>query len=229
MTVLQKEKIKKIYNSFLRKYDIFHNDNLWGLWCQENKTSRDKEEIALGAILAQATNWKNAEMALKNFKKENRSLIKGVYQTGKKDIEKLEKFVKPSGFYKQKAKRIFLFCKFIVENYGSLNKFFRQETNQCRKQLLEISGIGPETADSILLYAGNKLIFVIDEYTRRLVGKHKIVSTVPNINNKLFYNALQELFQGSLPKDIKVYQNFHALIVLDGKKIRQKNGKAIVK
>jgi endonuclease-3 related protein len=153
-------------------------------------------------------------MALKNLKKQNRFLIKNVYEIGKKDIEKLEKIVRPSGFYKQKAKRIFLFCKFIVENHNSLNKFFKQETGQCRKQLLEISGIGPETADSILLYAGNKLIFVIDEYTRRLVKKHKIVSF---INNKSSYNALQELFQQSLPKNVKIYQNFHALIVLQGK------------
>ena len=212
MTIRQKEKIKKIYNFLLQKYDM--SDNLWGLWCNKNKTNRGKEEIALGAILAQATNWKNAEMALKNLKK-NEFLIQDVYETGRKDIKKLEKLVRSSGFYKQKAERIFLFSKFIVEKHGSLNKFFKQETNQCRKQLLEISGIGPETADSILLYAGNKLIFVIDEYTRRLVKKYKIVSF---INNKLSYNALQELFQGSLPKDVKIYQNFHALIVLEGKK-----------
>lgn len=210
MTLPQREKIRKIYNSFLQKYDM--SDNLWGLWCRENKTNRNRGEIAIGAILAQATNWRNAEMALKNLKRENKFLIKGVYETGKKNIKKLEKFVRPSGFYKQKAERIFLFCKFIIENHGSLNKFFKQETAECRKQLLEISGIGPETADSILLYAGDKLIFVIDEYTRRLVEKYKIGA------KKFSYNALQKLFQESLLKDVKIYQNFHALIVLEGKK-----------
>lgn len=201
-------KFLQIYNSLLQRYDM--PEKTWTIWRKKNKTSRDREEIALGAILAQATNWRNAETALENLKKQNKCLIQGVYKIGKKNIKKLEKIVKPSGFYKQKAERIFLFSKFIIENYGSLTNFLKQGTQESREQLLKISGIGPETADSILLYSGDKMIFVIDEYTRRFVKKYQI-------SNKFSYDELQKLFQKNLPKDIGIYQNFHALIVSHGK------------
>ena len=122
----------------------------------------------------------------------------------------LKSLIRPAGFYQQKAKRLFLLCRFIVTNYGSLEKFFEKDLEICRKQLLALYGIGPETADSILLYAGQKPIFVIDEYTRRFVKKY-------NLAKKFSYDFLQKLFQENLPKDVKIYQNFHALIVLDGK------------
>ena len=201
------KKIERLYNSFLKKYAP--SDDFWKLWCKHKKTEQDREEIALGTILAQRTNWKNAEMALRNLKQE-KFLIQRVYEIGRKNIKQLEDIIRPSGFYKQKAGRIFQFSKFIIENYGSLKKFLKLDTLACRNQLLEISGVGPETADSILLYAGDKPIFVIDEYTRRLVETKKI-------SNDLSYSGLQKLFEQSLPQNVGIYQDFHAFIVLDGK------------
>ena len=202
-----KTKIYQLYLSFVKKYGS--PKEFWERWCKDRKTSQDREEIALGAILTQRTNWLNAEWASKNLKEVRALSIEKIFQTGK-DIELLEDLIKPSGFYKQKAKRIYQFCEFIVKNCGSLENFFKQDLETCREQLLKISGIGPETADSILLYAGDKPIFVIDEYTRRLVKKRKIT-------DKLSYDHLQQLFQQNLPKDIKIYQDFHAMIVLEGR------------
>ncbi len=203
-----KTKIYQFYLSFVKKYGS--PKEFWRKWCKSQKTGQDREEIALGAILTQRTNWLNAERALKNFKEARALSIEKIYQIGKKDIKLLENLIKPSGFYKQKAERIYQFCKFIIENHESLEKFFNQDLEICREQLLKIPGIGPETADSILLYAGDKTIFVVDEYTRRLVKKQRIT-------NKLSYGHLQQLFQQSLPKNIKIYQDFHAMIVLEGK------------
>ncbi len=201
-------KVYQLYLSLLRKYG--KPRDFWRKWCKKQKTKKDKEEIILGAILTQRTSWKNVELALKNLREAKILSVEKIYQFGEKNRELLEKLIRSSGFYKQKGERLFTLCKFIVENFKTLEKFFKQELKICREQLLELSGIGPETADSILLYAGQKPIFVIDEYTRRFVKKHKI-------SNKFSYDHLQDLFQKSLPRDIKVYQEFHAMIVLEGK------------
>lgn len=201
-------RIEQLYFSLSKKYG--EPKDVWKKWCKRHKTKQDREEIVLGAILTQRTSWRNAEMALKKLKEANALSIKGIYRIGRKNRGRLEKLIRSSGFYKQKAKRLFLLCKFIIENHGTLAKFFSQDLSVCRRQLLELYGIGPETADSILLYAGDKLIFVIDEYTRRLAKKRKLAS-------ELSYNYLQELFQGNLPQDVRTYQDFHAMIVLEGK------------
>jgi len=201
-------KIYQLYQELLKKYGTPKGN--WKKWCKRNKNWQDKEEIALGAILTQRTSWQNVELALKNLKKERILSIDKIYRLGQEDIKRLENLIKATGFYKQKAKRIYYFCEFIVKNYGSLQEFFKNDLAICRMKLLEIPGIGPETADSILLYAGEKLIFVIDEYTRRLVKKY-------NLSNRFSYDFLQQLFQQDLPKDIRIYQDFHAMIVLEGK------------
>jgi len=201
-------KIYQLYLFLLKKYG--EPREFWKEWCKREKNSKEREKIALGAILTQRTSWKNVELALKNLKEKKALSTEGVYLIGKNDMKLSENLIKPSGFYKQKAKRLFQFCEFIIKNYGSLKKFFKQDLITCRQQLLEIPGIGPETADTILLYAGGKLIFVIDEYTRRFVTKH-------NISSDLSYNHLQQLFQQNLPKDLNIYQDFHAMIVLEGK------------
>ena len=185
-------------------------EGFWKKWCRMRKTKEDKEEIVLGAILTQRTNWKNVELALRNLRRAKVLSIERIYQIGKKNRKLLEKLIRPSGFYKQKAENISRLCEFIVENYKSLEKFLKQDLESCRRQLLKLPGVGPETADSILLYVGEFPIFVIDEYTRRFVKKH-------NLANKLSYDYLQQLFQQNLPNDVKVYQDFHAMIVLDGK------------
>ena len=203
-----RDKIYQTYLNLSKKYG--RKKGFWKKWCKRRKTKKDREEIVLGAILTQKTNWQNVELALKNLKEAKPLSIEKIYQIGNKDRELLEKLIKPSGFYRQKAKRIFELCKFLVENYGSLEKFFGQDLETCRNQLLEIYGIGPETADSILLYAGDLPIFVIDEYTLRFVKEYKL-------SQKFSYDELQNLFQQNLPKDPKVYQDFHAIIVSEEK------------
>jgi len=205
----KKKKIYKIYLRLLKKYGLANK--FWKRWCKIKKTKKDKEEILIGAILTQRTNWKNVELALKNLRKTKVLSIEKIYQLGRRNPKLLENLIRPAGFYRQKSERLFQLCQFIVKNYGSSERFFAQDLEICRKQLLTLYGIGLETADSILLYAGKKPIFVIDEYTRRFVKKH-------NLAKKFSYDYLQNLFQKNLPKDVKIYQNFHALIVLDGKK-----------
>lgn len=201
-------KIYQLYLSLCKKYG--EPREFWKEWCKREKNSKEREKIALGTILTQRTSWQNVELALKNLKEAKALSIEKVYQIGKKDVKLLENLIKPSGFYKQKAKRIFRFSKFIIENYHSLANFFKEDLGICRKQLLEIYGIGPETADSILLFAGDKPVFVIDEYTRCFVEKN-------NLSTKFSYDYLQRLFEENLPKDVKIYRDFHAMIVLEGK------------
>jgi len=197
-------------NPILSLYEKLQKENKalgqWELWCRLPKSLLEKEKICIGAILAQNTNWNNVEKAIRGLK-ENLTL-EAILKLRRKDLEKA---IRPSGFYKQKAERLYNFSNFIIKQYNSLENFFQQELDVCRRQLLSLSGIGPETADSILLYAGEKPIFVIDEYTKRLVKKY-------NVSSDFSYNNLQKLFQSNLPKDLKLYQQFHALIVINGKK-----------
>ena len=203
-----KTRIYKIYIRFLKKYGL--TNKFWKKWCKIKKTKQDKEEIVIGAILTQRTNWKNVELALENLKKANVLSTEKIYHLGKRNKKLLEKLIQPSGFYKQKTKRLLILCRFIVENYRTLENFLKEDLETCRKKLLSLYGIGPETADSILLYAGRKPIFVIDEYTCRFAKRYRLAK-------KFSYDLLQNLFQKNLPKDVALYQNFHALIVSEGK------------
>ena len=182
----------------------------WSLWCKRPKTETEREEIILGAILTQRTNWKNVELALKNLKNRKKSKIshlKYIYRLGAK---KLAPLIKPSGFYKTKADYLFNLANFFIKNYGSLIDMKKADLKNLRLELLDLNGIGEETADSILLYGLEKPIFVIDEYTRRLVKKRKLAK-------KFSYPFLQNLFEKNLKPDYRLYQDFHALIVIDGK------------
>ncbi|MCL4353059.1 methylated-DNA--[protein]-cysteine S-methyltransferase [Patescibacteria group bacterium] len=189
-------------------------------WHNINKTAGDAhtpDEIAIGAILTQNTNWRNVEKALFNLKKEKANSITAIYNLGSKNINKLKTLIRPSGFYNQKGERLFTFCKYIVKNYKNLDRFFKSKnTAKLRKELLEIKGIGEETADTMLLYAGNQPTFVIDAYTKRFAKQHKLLDSKD-------YKKLKEFFEENLPKTIpqkklsELYQNYHALIVAWGK------------
>jgi endonuclease-3 related protein len=178
----------------------------WSLWCKRPKTEREREEVLIGAILTQRTNWKNVELAINNLRKAKIKSLKDVFQTGEKRLAPL---IRPSGFYKAKAHYLFYLAKFILKNYRSLEKMGKENPTTLREKLLKLKGIGFETADSILLYALDKPVFVIDEYTRRLVKKCHIASGS--------YSFLQKLFENNLKKDYRLYQDFHALIVIDSK------------
>jgi len=215
---------EKLYKELKRKYGMPKGQ--WKLWCKRPKTERGREEVIIGAILTQRTNWRNVEIAINNLKRAKINSLKNIYRLGPK---KLENLIKPSGFYKAKAQYLFNLARFIVENYGSLEKGMKKaELKELREELLKLKGIGPETADSILLYALDKPIFVIDEYTRRLLKNRASIyygSEGEEENEVLFaYQFLQKSFEGNLRKDFRLYQDFHALIVINGKNSRSNPG-----
>jgi endonuclease-3 related protein len=178
-------KIQSIYKAL---YKAFGPQNWW-----PTSTNNKQFEVIIGAILTQNTAWYNVEKALSNLEKEHLISIERIKQTRK---DKLARLIKPSGYYNQKAERLK-----IVANFFSKNK------SPTRKQLLEVKGIGPETADSILLYAFNKPIFVVDAYTKR------IFSRIGMCKDRCEYHELQDIFHKSLPKSPKLYNEYHALLV----------------
>ncbi|MEO0184771.1 MAG: endonuclease III domain-containing protein [candidate division WOR-3 bacterium] len=171
-------------------------------------------EIIIGAILTQNTNWQNVEKAINNIKKAGLMNPKSLLANRKK----IPQLIKPSGFYRLKADRLITFLKYFVEEYnGNIENFNGLDTNSIRLELLAISGIGPETADSILLYALNRPVFVVDAYTKRIFSRHKLIS------NDADYDGVQNFFQENLPKSVKLYNEYHALIVRLGKQYCKKN------
>lgn len=201
---------EKLYQELKEKYGTAGDQ--WALWCKSPKTKKEKEEVIIAAILTQRTNWKNVEMALDNLKQARACSLKRILQL---DQKKLALLIKPVGFYQAKTVYLFHLAKFILENYGSLARMEKSDLKELREWLLELKGIGPETADSILLYALDKPVFVIDEYTRRLVKER-------NLSQNLSYGYLQKLFEENLKKNFRLYQDFHALIVIQGKNEKSK-------
>ena len=197
---------------YIKLYKEFGNLNWWPTDKQyHKKTGSDPRcEIIVGALLTQNTNWPNVEKALNNLKSENMLDIKKLSET---KIEYLKKIIKPSGFYNQKARRLKSLTLYLKNNYDcNLNEFFTNDLHKIRKELLSLNGIGTETADSILLYAGNLPIFVVDAYTKRICER------LP-LNTNLTYDEIQKYFQNELLKTyqkdeiIKIYNKLHALIV----------------
>lgn len=199
-------RIYQIYGELSQK----HGDpaRLWPQWCAKKKDGRLRETIALGAILTQRTSWHNADLALRNLKAQKLLSLAKIACLDSPD--QLTALVKPAGFYQTKPKRLFEFARFIVNGYHSIENFSRERLAIAREKLLSLSGIGPETADDILLYALDKPSFVIDEYTRRLAVQRSMAK-------QMSYDHLKKLFEESLPGDVVIYQNYHALIVIDQK------------
>lgn len=147
-------------------------------------------EVIVGAYLTQNTAWTNVEKALANLRAARRLSLQGIRAVSLKELERL---IRPAGYFRQKAKRLKLFVAFLDRHYhGSLNELFSVPTARLREQLLNLNGIGPETADSILLYAGNHPVFVVDAYTRRILTRHGLAS------EKATYEELKELFENAL-------------------------------
>ena len=172
-------------------------------------------EIIIGAILTQNTAWKNVNRAIKHLKRERSLNIEDIKNI---ELETLEELIRPSGYYHQKAIRLKNLAEYLEEKcHGDLDLLFQKEIYILREELLEIKGVGPETADSILLYAGDKPIFVVDAYTRRLCNRLPL----PVSNS---YDDIQNFFQENLKtfiidekKLIEIYKEYHALIVHLGK------------
>jgi endonuclease-3 related protein len=199
--------LEKLYRELLKKHGRPYGQ--WSLWCKRNKTEKEREEVIMGAVLTQRTNWQNVELAIENLKKAKADSLRKIYQLGAKKVAPL---IKSSGYYLTKAKYLDNLAEFIIKQYNGIREMKRSPLRKLREELLKIKGIGPETADSILLYALDKPVFVIDEYTRRLVRKEKLKTAGTDS-----YCFLQKLFQDNLKRDFRLYQDFHALIVIDGK------------
>jgi endonuclease III related protein len=166
-------------------------------------------EVIVGAILTQNTSWTNVEAAIRNLRREKLLTPRAIEIVS---VARLARLVRPSGYFRQKAKKLKCFVHFLRAEYGgSLTRMFRAPTGVLREKLLSVHGVGPETADSILLYAGKHAVFVVDAYTRRLLERHQLVTEADG------YEEIQTLFQRSLPADAPLYNEFHALIVRTGK------------
>lgn len=171
-------------------------------------------EVMIGAVLTQNTNWKNVEKAIDNLKREGLLDIKKLYDISE---QKLSFLIRPAGYFKVKAYRLKNLISYIVEKYDSdLEKLFSLDLYSLRKELLSIKGIGPETADSIILYAAKKPIFVVDSYTYRIMKRHQMIW------DDITYDELQQLFMENLPSDESLFNEFHALIVETGKNFCKK-------
>jgi endonuclease-3 related protein len=166
-------------------------------------------EIIIGAILTQNTSWANVEKAINNLKAAG-CLTPEKLQ--KLELSQLAELIRPSGYYRIKAKRLKSFLDWLFENYeGDLTNLESINTEQLREELLSIKGIGRETADSILLYAFNRPVFVVDAYTARIAMRHRLIEPEAD------YEQLRDFFESNLPQDVQLFNEFHALLVRTGK------------
>jgi len=166
-------------------------------------------EVIVGAILTQSTAWGNVERAIHNLRSEGMLTPSTILEVR---LSRLSTLVRPSGYFRQKAKKLKAFVRFLQTEYeGSLDRMFQTPTSELREKLLGVHGIGPETADSILLYAGNHPVFVVDAYTHRIFGRHGITDGRPD------YETVRGQFETALPCQPQLFNEFHALIVNIGK------------
>lgn len=200
-------KNKKISRSLLTIYDLLYRRFGPRHWWPGNT----RIEIIIGAILTQNTAWSNVEKAIKNLKKARVLSVNKLRGISEKRLAGL---IRPSGYYNVKANRVKNFLEFLNSRYkGSIDRMFKEDLYKLRENLLAIKGIGRETADSIILYAGNKPIFVVDAYTKRMLSRHGF------IGKEAEYREMQSLFMNNLPEDVRLFNEFHALIVELGKSI----------
>ena len=166
-------------------------------------------EVIVGAILTQSTAWENVERAIANLRSAGLLTPSAMLAVR---TQRLAELVRPSGYFRQKAKKLKAFVRFLQAEYaGSLKRMFEIPTLELREKLLAVHGIGPETADSILLYAGNHPVFVVDAYTHRILQRHGISSGKPD------YEGVRSFLEDALPGSPELYNEFHALIVNTGK------------
>ena len=171
--------------------------------------ARTRLEIILGAILTQNTNWHNAALAIKRLRKAK---LLSWPRLRKASVGKLEACIRPAGFYRQKARVIRNFVDWLEGTYrGSLAALFARLPGEARRELLQLRGLGPETVDAILLYAGRQPSFVADAYTRRILSRHELLPATAS------YSATQQFLHEHLPADHVLFNEFHALLVELGK------------
>jgi endonuclease-3 related protein len=166
-------------------------------------------EVIVGAVLTQNTNWGNVEKAIANLKKAKTLTPEKLHSL---KPAKLAKLIRPAGYFNIKASRLKNLIGWLFMNYaGKLAKLKNIPTQQLRGQLLGVSGVGPETADSILLYALNRLVFVVDAYTKRILSRHHLIRFDAG------YEQIRTFFESNLPENTQLFNEYHALLVRTGK------------
>jgi len=187
-------------------YDAMHEalgPQHW--WPAETPT-----EVVIGAILTQNTAWRNVERAIENLKRANALDWKRLH---KLPFEELAELIRPAGTFNVKARRLKSFIQWFHDRFDlDLDRMFEMSVSSLREELLEVSGIGRETADAILLYAGQMPSFVVDAYTSRILYRHNL------IDRSADYDEIKELFESNLPDDVPLFNEYHALLVDVGKK-----------
>lgn len=172
--------------------------------------ARTRFEVILGAILTQNTSWNNAALALRRLREAGRATQSGLRST---DQAELEDLIRPAGFFQQKASTIRTLLSWVDRKYqGSLGRVFRRPPTQLRSELLQLNGLGPETVDAILLYAGRQPFFVADAYARRILARHELVPEDAD------YSAVQNFLHEHLPANEAMFNEYHALLVEVGKR-----------
>jgi endonuclease-3 related protein len=189
--------------------DEYFNSLFTALGPQHWWPAKTRFEVIIGAILTQNTSWANVEGAIANLREAGLLRAKGIRTVS---LKRLERLIRSSGYFRQKARKLKAFCEFLQKTHrGSLRKMFATPTIVLREQLLGVFGIGPETADSILLYAGEHAVFVVDAYTKRILARHGWADA------KTKYDDVRWMFERQSPGNVKRFNEFHALIVNTGK------------
>lgn len=192
------EFLRKIYERLYRSFGP------QGWWPAETPF-----EVFVGAILTQNTAWANVEKAIDRLKGRGALEPRRIMEIPEEELQEL---LRPTGYYRIKAKRLKEAVEFLIGEFGgSMKRMAREPLEELRPKLLRIRGIGPETADSILLYACHKPIFVVDAYTKRILQRHGL------IRGNISYDELQGLFMDHLPRDVDLFKEYHALLVRVGK------------
>ncbi len=171
-------------------------------------------EVIVGAILTQNTNWANVERSIENMKNRGALSPEALHRMS---IQELATLIRPSGYFNIKAKRLKAFLNHLFDHYGGdLQRMLRKRAHSLREELLSINGIGEETADSIVLYAAQKPLFVVDAYTKRILSRHHLLASGAT------YREVQSLFMENLPHHTGLFNEYHALLVRVGKEFCRK-------
>ena len=187
---------------YRKLYSLFGPQGWW--------PGQSRFEIIAGAILTQNTAWPNVEKAIKNLKAA--LTLSDPLSVHSLSGKKLARLIRPAGYYNVKSRRLKNFTRFLIRKYdGSLQRMARTPIGRLRNELLAINGIGPETCDSILLYAFGRPVFVVDAYTKRIFSRHGLFPS------DSAYESIQKIFTDNLPSDEKIFNEYHALIVRLGK------------
>ena len=190
--------LKVVYNKL---YEFFGPQRWW--------PADSAFEVMIGAILTQNTSWANVEKAIANLRENKLLEASKLYRLPE---SRLASLIRSAGYYNVKTKRLKSFLEFFIKDYkADHRKMARVDTFALREKLLSVKGIGPETADSILLYALGKPIFVVDAYTKRIFARHKVIKDGED------YAMVQQIFMKGLPEDAGLFNEYHALLVKLGK------------